>query len=123
MAEAERFVPLPRDFYRDNRFAKFYAAQQAMYRMAETRFASTLGAVDFNWFPRFYGAQRKLSYRLILGMNNGSGNYGPRLVYPDGRMELFSIIGCWAHEDAGNPTFPPVVVIFHRSFTNSTTRL
>jgi hypothetical protein len=40
-------------------------------------------------------------------MNNGGENYGPRLVHPDGSVELFSIIGCWTHDDAGNPTYPP----------------
>jgi hypothetical protein len=58
-------------------------------------------------------------------MNNGGANYGPRLLLPDGRMELFSIIGCWTHDDAGDPTYPsdqaylsPIIQEFNHSFVN-----
>ena len=125
VADAEKFLPQLRDFYRDSKFAEFYAAHQTMYRLAETRFATTLGSVDFNWYPRFYGKAPDLTYHLILGMNNGGGNYGPRLVHPDGSVELFSIIGCWTHDDAGNPTYPPdqgylstIIHEFNHSFVN-----
>jgi len=124
-ADAEKFLPLLRSFYRDSRFGDFYSAHRTMYRVAEERFATTLGAVDFGWYPRFYGKAADLAYSLILGMNNGGANYGPRLVYPDGRMELFSIIGCWTHDDAGNPTYPPdraylatIIHEFNHSFVN-----
>lgn len=122
---AEKFLPLLRDFYRDSKFAEFYAAHQIMYRVAETRFATTLGSVDFGWYPRFYREAPALTYHLILGMNNGGGNYGPRVVHEDGSMELFSVIGCWSHDDAGNPTYPPeqdylatIIHEFNHSYVN-----
>jgi hypothetical protein len=122
---AEKFLPLLRDFYRDSKFAEFFAAHKVMYRVAETRFATTLSLVDFGWYPRFYGEAPGLTYHLILGMNNGDGNYGPRLVHEDGSMELFSVIGCWTHDDAGNPTYPPeqeylatIIHEFNHSFVN-----
>jgi hypothetical protein len=125
VADAEKFLPLLRDFYRDSKFAEFYAAHQTMYRMAETRFATTLASVDFGWYPRFYGKAPDLTYHIILGMNNGGGNYGPRLVHQDGSMELFSIIGCWTYDDAGNPTYPQnrgylstIIHEFNHSFVN-----
>ena len=125
VADAEKFLPLLRDFYRDSKFAEFYAAHRTMYRLAETRFATTLGSVDFGWYPRFYGKAPDLTYHLILGMNNGAGNYGPRLAHPDGSVELFSIIGCWTHDDAGDPTYPPddgylsmIIHEFNHSFVN-----
>jgi hypothetical protein len=125
VADADKFLPLLRDFYRDSKFAEFYAAHRPMYRLAETRFATTLDSVDFGWYPRFYGKAPELTYHLILGMNNGGGNYGPRLVRPDGSTELFSIIGCWTHDDAGNPTYPPdqgylstIIHEFNHSFVN-----
>lgn len=125
LANAEKFLPLLRDFYRDSKFAGFYAAHQTMYRTAETRFASTLGSVDFGWYSRFYGKAPDLTYHLILGMNNGGGNYGPHLVPARGGIELFSIIGCWTHDDAGNPTYPldqgylaTIIHEFNHSFVN-----
>ncbi len=123
--DAQKFLPLLRDFYRDSKFADFYAAHQTMYQMAETRFAATLASVDFGWYPRFYGKAPDLTYHLILGMNNGGGNYGPHLVHQDGSMELFSVIGCWTHDAAGNPTYPqtqgyvPTIIHeFNHSFVN-----
>ncbi|MGD1107020.1 MAG: DUF4932 domain-containing protein, partial [Terracidiphilus sp.] len=127
VADAEKFLPLLRDFYRDSKFAEFYAAHQPLYRRAEARFTETLGSVKFGWYPRFYGKAPDLTFHLILGLNNGGGNYGPRLVHPDGSVELFSIIGCWTHDDAGNPTYPPdqgylatIIHEFNHSFVNPT---
>jgi len=123
--DAEKFLPLLRDFYRDSKFADFYAAHQAMYRLAQERFAATLGMVNFGWYPHFYGNAPDLAYHLILGMNNGGGNYGPRLIHPNGRTDLFSIIGCWTHDADGKPTYPPgngylatIIHEFNHSFVN-----
>lgn len=123
--DAEKFLPLLRDFYRDTKFADFYAAHQAMYRLAEERFTATLGTVHFGWYSHFYGNAPDLAYHLVLGMNNGGGNYGPRLVHSDGRMDLFSIIGCWTHDGVGNPTYPldkgylsTIIHEFNHSFVN-----
>jgi Domain of unknown function (DUF4932)/Bacterial Ig-like domain len=125
--DVEKFLPLLRDFYRDTRFSDFNTAHQAMYRLAEERFAAALGMVHFDWYPHFYGDAPDLAYHLVLGMNNGGGNYGPRLVHPDGGMDLFSIIGCWTQDDAGNPTYPPdegylstIIHEFNHSFVNPT---
>lgn len=121
---AEKFLPLLRDFYRDSKFAAFSEAHRPLYRMAEELFASTLASVDFGWYPRFYGKSPDLTYHLVLGMNNGGGNYGPRLVLPGGRMELFSIMGCWTHDEAGNPTYTDaeylamIIHEFNHSFVN-----
>jgi len=125
VAATEKFLPLLRDFYRDSKFADFFAAHRATYRTAEARFATTLGSVDFGWYSRFYGKAPDLVYHLVLGMNNGGGNYGPRLIHDDGAMELFSIIGCWTHDNAGDPTYPPdqgylatIIHEFNHSFVN-----
>jgi hypothetical protein len=124
-ANPEKFLRELRSFYRDSRFAEFYAAHLAFYRLAESRFAATLSSVKFDWYPRFYGSAATLDYHLILGMNNGGGNYGPRLLGPNGSMELFSIIGCWTHDDSGDPTYPPdkgylatIIHEFNHSFVN-----
>jgi hypothetical protein len=125
VADSGQFLPLLRDFYRASRFADFFAAHHAMYRLAELRFAKTLAAVDFGWYVRFYGSAPDQSWRVVLGMNNGSGSYGLRLAYPDGRTERYSIVGCWSNDDSGEPTFPPgqdylstMVHEFSHSFVN-----
>jgi hypothetical protein len=122
---ADKFLPLLRDFWRDTKFGDFFATHAPMYRLAESRFTETLGAADLSWYPRFYGEAPNLTYHLILGINNGGGNYGPRLVHPDGRMELFSIMGCWTHDDHGDPSYPlnhgylsTIIHEFNHSFVN-----
>lgn len=123
--EAEAFLPLLRDFYRSSQFQRFYETHQAMYRLAEARFAGTQRRLNVSWFPEFFGPSPHLSYRILLGMNNGSGSYAVRLALPDGGMDLYSIVGCWTNDDAGNPTYPPgqdylatVVHEFNHSFVN-----
>ena len=118
---AEKFLPLLCAFYHDSKFADFFAQHQAMYRTAEERFTTILHSVDFSWYPQFYGKAPDLKYHVILGLNNGGGNYGPHLVYSDDSMELFSIIGCWTHDGSGNPAYPSNQVISRRSSMNSTT--
>lgn len=124
-ADAEKFLPLLRNFYHDSKFAEFYSAHQPFYRTAEERFAETLGLVNFAWYQTFYGKAPSLKYHLILGLNNGGGNYGPHLVDADGSLELFSIIGCWSHDDGGDPAYPKeqgylatIIHEFNHSFVN-----
>lgn len=111
------------DFYRDTHFEKFFAAHQSFYHLAEDRFRVVLTDLDLNWYNTFYGDVRMGQYHLILGMNNGSGSYGPRLVWPDGREEFFSVIGCATQDDSGNPTYsadylPLIIHEFSHSFVN-----
>lgn len=123
--DTEGFLRLVRDFYHESRFGEFFTAHAKMYRVAEERFASTFRSVNLGWYPKFYGSKADLDYHLILGMNNGAGNYGPHLVLPGGRTELFSIIGCWTHDADGNPVYPQdrgylrtIVHEFNHSFVN-----
>jgi hypothetical protein len=111
------------DFYRDTHFERFFAAHQPLYRLAEDRFRTALGDLDLNWYKSFYGDVRLGQYHLILGMNNGGGNYGPRVVWPDGHEQFLSIIGCWTQDDSGNPTYgpdylPTIIHEFNHSFVN-----
>jgi hypothetical protein len=111
------------DFYRDTHLDKFLAAHQTFYHLAEDRFRVVLSDLDLNWYKSFYGDVRMGQYDLILGMNNGGGNYGPRVVWPNGHEEFFSIIGCWTQDDSGNPTYsadylPTIIHEFNHSFVN-----
>jgi len=111
------------DFYRVTHFEKFLAAHQSFYDLAEKRFRVVLTDLDLNWYKTFYGDMRTGQYHLILGMNNGGGNYGPRVVWPDGHEDLFSIIGCWTQDDSRNPTYnadylPTIIHEFNHSFVN-----
>jgi len=123
--DATSFVSLLRDFYRDTNFHAFFAAHRELYDLAEARFSSLLSQLDLGWYKQFYGTMPNGHFNLILGMNNGGGNYGPKVVFPDGREELFAIMGVWSKDDAGRPTFDShsgylgtIIHEFNHSFIN-----
>lgn len=120
---ALHFAQLLREFYRDTDFQKFFAAHQPMYRLAEDRFGAVLPDFDINWYKEFYGEVPKGHFNLILGMNNGGGNYGPKVIFPDGHEDLYAIIGSWSEDDSGNPTYNKdylgtIIHEFNHSFIN-----
>jgi len=119
------FAGLLRDFYRDSNFHGFFVAHRELYDLAESRFSSLLDQLDFGWYKRFYGQAPAARFNLVLGLDNGPGNYGPKVVFPDGREELYAIIGSWTKDDAGRPTFDShsgylstVIHEFNHSFVN-----
>lgn len=124
-SNAIKFANLLRDFCRDTHFEKFTAVHRPMYDLAEKRFTTTLQSVDLNWFPHFYGEQPIEQFHVLLGMNNGGGNYGIKVRFSDGHQEAFAIVGCWTTDNAGNPVYPAdagylstVIHEFNHSFVN-----
>jgi hypothetical protein len=122
---ATAFVSVLRDFYRQTNFRAFFAAHHDLYDLAESRFALLLGQLDLGWYKQFYGTMPSGRFNLILGMNNGGPSYGPKVVFPDGREELFAIIGAATKDDAGLPTFDShsgylstIIHEFNHSFIN-----
>jgi hypothetical protein len=56
-------------------------------------------------------------------MMNGGACYGPRVVFPDGREELYCVLGVWLKDGRGLPRFdksvlPTVVHEFCHSYVN-----
>jgi hypothetical protein len=118
------FAQTLRAFYRDTNFEKFFRSHQPMYQVAESRFHVVLEALDLDWYKKFYGEVPKGHFNVVLGLNNGGGNYGPKVIFPDGHQELYAITGCWTKDDSGNPTFssadylPQLIHEFNHSFVN-----
>lgn len=113
------------DFYRDTHFERFFAAHRSLYHLAAERFQVVLSDLDLNWYKSFFGDVRLGQYHLILGMNNGSGSYGPRVVWPDGHEDFFSIIGAGGTDDSGTPVYSAdyiglIIHEFSHSFVNPT---
>ncbi|HET9377928.1 MAG TPA: DUF4932 domain-containing protein [Chthoniobacterales bacterium] len=120
---ATAFAALLASFYRDTKFDRFFAAHRKFYELAEGRFHSALGGIDLNWYKGFYRTIPAGEYRLVLGLNNGGGNYGVRVVWPDGHDDRYSVIGCWSQDASGDPTFsddylPTIIHEFNHSFVN-----
>ncbi len=120
---AQQFVSLLEDFYKSAKAEKFFEAHETMYRQAQERLTRATRAVDLKWYRKFFGGQPEENFNLLIGVNNGGGNYGPRVVSPDGREELYSIIGVPGVDSTGSPAFdasvlPTIIHEFCHSFVN-----
>jgi hypothetical protein len=120
---AEEFAKLLRQFYKDADCEGFFKAHADMYRIAEERFQQLLNKVDFAWYKRFYGEAPQGDFNVRIGLLNGGGNYGPKVVHPDGKEDLYAIIGTWQTDSAGLPiysdrTLPTIIHEFNHSFIN-----
>jgi len=118
-----QFLRLLRDFYQESNFKQFYANHQAMYTVAETRMDTLLTKVNFGWFEKFYGVKSGGRFNLILGIGNGGGNYGPKVVYPDGGEDLYAVMGTWIIDQGGIPNYDgsvlgTIIHEFNHSFAN-----
>lgn len=122
-ADAEKFAILLKQFYDDAECAKFFADHAETYRIAEQRFQETLNHVKFSWYKDFYGEQPDGTFNLIIGLLNGGGNFGPRVVHTDGTEDLYAIMGTWRTDKEGLPIYddndlPTIIHEYNHSFVN-----
>jgi hypothetical protein len=120
---AGQFAGLLQQFYRDADCQRFFNAHADMYQTAETRFQQVLNQVDFDWYQNFYGEVPKGTFNCYIGLLNGGGNFGPKVVHPDGAEDLYAIIGTWQVDSAGLPTYDKgvlrtVIHEYNHSFIN-----
>lgn len=124
LKDAAQFVQLLQQFYHDADAALFFKKHRALYDTAESRFAATLQAVDFNWFERYYGRLPESKFHLIIGVGNGGMSFGPRVQLANGKEDLYAIVGTWDIDPAGNPVFPlgsylhTIIHEYNHSFIN-----
>ena len=102
---AEQFAGLLERFYKDANCEAFFKAHAELYRSAEQRYQQVLNKVDFDWYKRFYGEVPRGSFNLVIGLLNGGGNYGPKVIHPDGKEDLYAIMGTWQMDDKGLPIY------------------
>jgi hypothetical protein len=120
---AEQFARLLRQFYQDADCENFFKSHRHIYRIAEQRFQQLLGKVNFDWYKGFYGEVPKGTFNLYIGLLNGGGNYGPKVVHADGIEDLYAIIGTWQIDSEGLPLYnerilPTIIHEFNHSFIN-----
>jgi hypothetical protein len=122
-ADAEKYAALLKQFYTDANCAAFFQEHAEMYRTAEQRFQTTLRQVDLTWYKRFYGEQPAGTFNLILGLLNGPGNFGPRVVHLNGTEDLYAVMGTWNTDKEGLPLYddaflPTIIHEYNHSFVN-----
>lgn len=123
-ADTRKFQKAARSFAKDARFNAFFDAHQDLYRVAESRMKKVLEDNRVvEWLDSFFGAKSGASFTVLLGMMNGGACYGPRVVFPDGREEIYCVLGVWLTDRRGFPRFdksvlPTVVHEFCHSYVN-----
>ena len=121
---AAKFLHLLRRFYLDADCKSFFEQNAALYRQASERFLTVYHQLDAGWYPSFYGEAPKGEFVIVNGLGNGGGNYGPKVVYPDGRESIYAIMGTWSVDSIGIPDythdsyFPILLHEFNHSFVN-----
>lgn len=120
----DRFVGLLKQFYIDAHCAEFFAAQRPLYDSALRRYMAVYDLLDVAWYQRFYGLPPRSDFHVVLGVGNGGGNYGPKVVHSNGKEDVFAIEGVWDVDSGGLPRFPldsylPTLIHeFNHSFIN-----
>ncbi len=123
-AGADAFLGALRDFAAASDFAGFWEGQLDLRRETAARLEGLVRARDLpGWFERWFGAQPGADFVLAVGLLNGGSNYGVAARLPDGREELWSVLGVWQVDADGLPVFgmgvlPTVAHEFAHSFAN-----
>jgi hypothetical protein len=111
IADARRFLADARAFAAESDLATFLAQHEPLYRTSVARAEELLQReARLDWFDGFFGARPGAQFTVVLGLLNGGGNYGPRVVRPDGAEELYCILGVWLTDDVGMPRFDDSVL-------------
>jgi Domain of unknown function (DUF4932) len=104
--EARGFLAAIRQFVTDTHFAEFISAHRTLYETTQSRMKDLLDKeAHLEWFDEFFGPRPGTSFTVALGLLNGPNNYGVRLSTPDGKQELYCVLGVWATDDKGLPAF------------------
>jgi hypothetical protein len=103
---ANKFVGLLKQFYTDARCEEFFKEQEELYGRAEEKFMPVYQALDINWYNQYYGVQPQGNLNVIIGLGLGGNNYGPKLIYPDGKEDTYAIMGTWSIDISNTPFYP-----------------
>lgn len=122
--KALKTAQLLQQFYNDSNFEKFYLDHQQYNQNVIAQLMPIYKQLDQSWFEKYYGIAPKSIFNIIIGLGNGSANYGPKVIFPDGREDIYDIVGVWKLNSAGTPLFddrsvlPTMVHEFNHSFIN-----
>ncbi|MCM8568592.1 DUF4932 domain-containing protein [Gramella jeungdoensis] len=121
---AYKFVGLLQDFYHYSNSEQFFKANSALYAEASGRFIPIYNKLDIEWYKDFYGKEPNEEFIIVNGLGNGGGNYGPSVELPNGKKEVYAIMGAWNTDAEGmvefpvNNYFPTLLHEFNHSFVN-----
>ena len=121
---AQEFVKLLIEFYKDSKSEQFFRANQNLYHEASKRFLPVYKKLNIGWYTTFYGKEPNEKFNIVIGLGNGGGSYGPSIEYSNGQREVYAIMGTWRTDSSGmakfpvNNYFPTLLHEFNHSFVN-----
>ena len=120
---AHKFLKLLNEFYVDADCETFFKNNRSLYNEAALNFRAVYDQIDISWYQAFYGQQPKGEFRILNGLGNGNGNYGPSITI-NGKEIIYAIMGTWSVDSFGMPQYakeaylPILVHEFNHSFVN-----
>jgi hypothetical protein len=103
---AADFLNALQRFADDSKAFTFMRAHQELYAKSADRLARKIAQRPYRaWLDGFFGGKPGAEFSAIVGMLNGSTNYGTKVRYPDGREEILPIVGAAQFDASGLPTF------------------
>lgn len=99
-----RFIELLNDFYTKTKFHNFFLSQSAFIEKVEQTATDYFKKIDMEWYKNFYGEVPDGNFNLIIGLSNGSNNYGTKVQYLNNKEDLYAITIC-AIDSLNNPFF------------------
>ena len=118
------FLEAARQFALDTDFQAFFVGHQSFYDAAISSLKATLAGTDLlPWFQGFFGGAPE-DYTIVLGLLNGTCNYGSRVTFPAGEQEFVSMLGGRDPDPDGVPVYsrerfiPTIVHEFNHSYVN-----
>ncbi len=120
---ANKFLLLLNKFYEDTECDEFFKSNKQLYSTASDKFKKVYDELDINWYQNFYGQKPKGEFRIVNGLGNGGGNYGPSITI-NGQEIIYAIMGTWSVDSLGVPQydvddyFPILLHEFNHSFVN-----
>lgn len=121
---AEKFAMLMKDFCRDADCAAFFKKHSSMFRETQERYQKIVDMVDQPWLEKFFGEKPEGSYNVYISLLVGGGNFGESVIYPNGKKDIFAIMGAMGVDEKGIPRFstegelPVLIHEFSHSFVN-----
>ncbi len=118
-----KFLSLLNEFYKDTDCTSFFKKNKELYAESSKRFKSVFDELDINWYQDFYGQEPKGEFKIVNGLGNGGGNYGPKISI-NGKEIIYAIMGTWSVDSLGMPHyklnsyFPTLLHEFNHSFVN-----
>jgi Domain of unknown function (DUF4932) len=121
---AYEFVKLLNKFYKESNSKKFFKENQSLYEEVGEKFLAVYKHLDLAWYTSFYGKGPTEKFIIVNGLGNGDGNFGPSITLPNGKREVYAIMGTWETDSLGMAKFslgnyfPILLHEFNHSFTN-----